>query len=165
MNAYSDDDDADCYDSDALAYSASHEDHHQSINQQGATNKIAPAYGGNTSWFAYEELIDEWIDMTNMDKEKQGPALKQRLYGEAAIYKSMLDRDKLKDPDNGVTYFKNELRSHFVKGAQSVFLWRFMQLFRFHRGQQDFLRWLGRLTVLRKRLRESWCDLLPDVTM
>jgi hypothetical protein len=85
------------------------------------------------------------------------------LGGEAAIYKSLLDRNALKDPNTGVDYFKRELRPHFVKGSQSVFFWRFFQLFKAHRGQQDFLRWIGRISVLRKRLGEAWMDLIDPI--
>ena len=86
-----------------------------------STPKIPPAYDGRTSWFAYEESIDDWIDITTLPPEKHGPSLKNRLYGDAAIYKPLLDRDLLCDPDDGVTYFKNAMRPHFVKGNQSVF--------------------------------------------
>ena len=87
-------------------------------------------------------------------------SLKNRLAGDAAIYKSLLERDRLRDPDHGVRYFKDTIRPHFVKGTQSVFLWRFFQFLRFYRGQQDLLRWIGRLSVVRKRLQDSWMDLL-----
>ena len=36
----------------------------------------------------------------------------------------------------------------------------FFQFLRFYRGQQDLLRWIGRLSVVRKRLQDSWMDLL-----
>ena len=130
---------------------------------QQVTTKIPPSFDGRSSWFAYEEAIDDWCDVTELDTDKQGPALRNRLDGEAAIYKSLLDRNALKDPNNGVDYFKRELRPHFVKGSQSVFLWRFFQLFKAHRGQQDFLRWIGRISVLRKRLAEAWMDLIDPV--
>ena len=90
----------------------------------GMTSKIPPMYDGKTSWFQYEELIDDWVDLTQLADDKQGPALKSRLTGEAATYKPLLDREKLKQAD-GVDYFKSVLREHFVKGAQNVFLWRF----------------------------------------
>ena len=31
------------------------------------------------------------------------------------------------DPNGGVDYFKNELRPHFVKGVEAVFIFRFYQ--------------------------------------
>ena len=67
---------------------------------------------------------------------------------------------------NGVTYFKATLRPHFVKGVQSVFLWRFFQIFRFNRGHQDMIKWIGKFAVQRKRVQESWMDLcdLYDLT-
>ena len=86
-----------------------------------STPKIPPAYDGRSSWFAYEESIDDWLDITILPPEKQGPSMKNRLYGDAAIYKPLLDRDLLNDPNNGILYFKNAMRPHFVKGNQSVF--------------------------------------------
>ena len=80
------------------------------------------------------------------------------------MYKPLLDRDLLRDPVNGVRYFKDTVRPHFVKGNQSVFLWRFYQFLRFYRGRQDLLRWIGRQSVVRKRLQDSWMDLLPSTT-
>ena len=35
------------------------------------------------------------------------------------------------------------------------------QLVRSQRGNQDFVKWIGRFTVQKKRLQESWMDLLP----
>ena len=128
-----------------------------------STPKIPPNFDGRASWFAYEEALDDWIDITTLDAEKIGPSLKNRLTGDAAVYKPLLDRDRLRDADNGVRYFKDTLRPHFVKGNQSVFLWRFFQFLRCYRGQSDLLRWIGRLSVVRKRLQDSWMDLLAVV--
>ena len=66
------------------------------------TPKIPPSFDGRSSWFAYEEAVDDWVDISTLDAEKQGPSLKNRLEGDAAIYKSLLDRDRLRDPDHGV---------------------------------------------------------------
>ena len=33
----------------------------------GITEKIPPLFDGSTSWFKYEELIDEWLDLTQME--------------------------------------------------------------------------------------------------
>ena len=98
-----------------------------------STPKIPPAYDGRSSWFAYEEAIDDWLDITTLAGDKHGPSLKNRLYGDAAIYKPLLDREQLNNEDHGVTYFKNTMRPHFVKGNQSVFLWRFYQFLRCNR--------------------------------
>jgi len=37
------------------------------------TTKIPPRYDGRTSWFAYEEAVDNWVDVTGLPKEKHGP--------------------------------------------------------------------------------------------
>ena len=44
------------------------------ITQQMAT-KGAPAYDGRTSFFAFE---DAWCDITELEPEKRGPALRNR---------------------------------------------------------------------------------------
>ena len=129
----------------------------------GTTSKIPPMYDGRTSWFKYEELIDDWIDLTTMDEAKHGPALKNRLTGDAEVYKTLFDRNLLKTTD-GVRHFKEVLRPHFVKGAQSVFLWRFLLLMRTNRAQTEFVKWIGKFTVMKKRLLECWMDLMPEHT-
>ena len=129
------------------------------------TTKIPPAYNGRSSWFAYEELIDEWVDLTTIADEKRGPNLKNRLVEDAQMYKPLLDRERLMDPDNGVQYFKDTLRPHFVKGKEHVFLWRFLLFFRSYRGNQDMTRWIGRFIITRKRLQDAWMDLFPEYNM
>ena len=31
------------------------------------TTKMAPSFGGRVSWFSYEEAIDDWCDITELD--------------------------------------------------------------------------------------------------
>ena len=128
---------------------------HNNPMHQVHTTKIPPAYAGTTSWFAFEEAVEDWLDVTELGAEKRGPALRNRLEGAAAIYKPLLDRDELKrattqEPNAGVRYFLKEMRPKFIKGSQSVFLWRFFAFFKAHRGHQDFHTWLSRLTVTKK---------------
>ena len=49
-----------------------------------STTKIPPQFTGRTSWFAYEEAIDDWCDITELDPQKRGPALKNNLVDIAA---------------------------------------------------------------------------------
>ena len=69
------------------------------------------------------ELIDDWLDLTVLEAEKRGPPLKNRLVGDAEMYKGLLDRESLRAAD-GVKYFRDALRPHF-KRAQSVSHWSF----------------------------------------
>ena len=131
---------------------------------QQVTTKVPPAYDGRSSWFAYEDAIDDWVDITELEPEKQGPALRNRLEGEAAIHKRLLDRDKLKDKVNGVKYFKSYLRPLFVKGASNVFLYRFQQFMTLHRGSSDMLRWITRFQLSRARMQEAWDDTYVPIT-
>ena len=74
-----------------------------------------------------------------------------------------LDRESLRDRNDGVDYLKNELRPHFVKGVEAVFIFRVYQLQRFYRGSQDLQRWIGISQVLRKRIIDAWMDTFhPD---
>ena len=117
----------------------------ENIGSLGMTSKIPPSFDGRTSWFQYEELIDDWLDLTTLDPDKHGPALKNRLSGDAIIYKQLMQRNLLKDPNQGVKHFKAVLRPHYVKGTQSVCLWRFFQFMRTHRGNTEFIKWIGRI--------------------
>ena len=82
--------------------------------------------------------------------------MKTRLVGEASIYKPLLDRERLRGPNEGVYYFKNGLRPHFVQGVETVFVFRFYQLQSIYRGSQDLQIWIGRLQVFRKRIIDAW---------
>ena len=60
---------------------------------QQMTTKVVPAYDGRTSFFAFEDAIDDWCDITELEAEKRGPALRNRLEGDAAQYKRLLDEN------------------------------------------------------------------------
>ncbi|CAE7244343.1 secG, partial [Symbiodinium microadriaticum] len=91
--------------------------------------KIAPAYGGTTSWLEYEQLIDGWCDITSVEETNGGPSLKTRLSGLATVQRKALDRCRFCSA-NGVKYFKTQMRPFSVKGEQYVFRWRFLGLFK-----------------------------------
>ncbi|OLP89146.1 Kinesin-like protein Klp59C [Symbiodinium microadriaticum] len=131
---------------------------------QQVTTNVPPSYDGRSSWFAYEDAIDDWCDITELDGDKRGPALRNRLEGEAAIHKRLLDRDRLKDPNNGVKYVKSFLRPLFVKGAANVFLYRFQQFMNLHRGNGDMLRWITRFQLSVQRMQEAWNDTYLPIT-
>ena len=48
----------------------------------GITTKISTLFDGSTSWFRYEELIEDWLDLTVREAGKLGPALKDTLVGD-----------------------------------------------------------------------------------
>ena len=124
------------------------------------TTKVAPAYDGRTSFFAFEDAIDDWCDITELEPEKRGPALRNRLEGEASQYKRLLNRELLREPNDGVNRF---LRPHFINGAQTVFLYRFMQFMKHNRGTMDLQKRMARSQLTGNRLIESWMDLSPDL--
>ena len=63
--------------------------------------KVILSYDGRSSWLAYEDAIDDWGDITILDDNKRGLALRNRLEG-------------LRDLNNGVKYLKNFLQPLFV---------------------------------------------------
>ena len=52
----------------------------------GITTKIPQLFDGSTSWFQYEELIEDWLDRAVLEETKRGQALKNRLVGDAEMY-------------------------------------------------------------------------------
>ena len=130
------------------------------------TTKVPPGFDGKTSWFAFEDAIDDWCDITELEAEKWGPALRNRLEGEASVFKRLLDREELRQPNGrGVEYFKRTLRPHFVKGAQTVFLYRFMRFMKNNRGNGDLMKWMTRFQIDGRRLEESWMDLCQELDL
>ena len=89
---------------------------------QQMTTKVAPAYDGRTSFFAFEDAIDDWCDITELEPEKRGPALRNRLEGEASQYKRLLNRELLRDPNEGAIYFLKILAAPFHQGSPNSVL-------------------------------------------
>ena len=148
-------------DDDNTAYAVNSNKHLNELQRlsafQQVTTKVPPSYDGRGSWFTYEDAIDDWCDITELEKEKQEPALRNRLEGDAAIYKRLLDRERLKDANTGVQYFKSFLRPLFVK------VYRFQQFMNIHRGNGDILRWMTRFQLSLQRMRDSWNDLYNPI--
>ena len=105
----------------ALAVTGKGSFSHWPSGQPTVTTKIPPSYDGSTLWFPYEEAVMEWNDLTELDKNKRGPALRSQLTGAAATYRHHIDRSLLV-LDDGVEYFLTTLRQLFVKGVNNVFL-------------------------------------------
>ena len=51
----------------------------ESCKWNESLRKISPLSDVSTSWFKYEELIDDWLDRTVLEAGKRGPGLKNRL--------------------------------------------------------------------------------------
>ena len=123
------------------------------------TTKIPPLVNGLPSWFKYEVQIDDWLALAVLEVSERGPALKNKLVGVAEMYTGLLDREPPTAHD-GVKFFKGTLRPHYVKGAQSIFLWRFYRFLRARRGNTQMVKWIVRFTHLLMRLKNAWIDML-----
>jgi hypothetical protein len=60
------------------------------------TAKVPPAYDGLSSFFAYEEYVEEWLLITTIEPDKQAPLLRFRLKGNALTVKRLLNQERLK---------------------------------------------------------------------
>ena len=119
-----------------------------------------------TSWFALKDAIDDWCDITELESEKWGPALRNRLEGEASVFKRLLDREELRQPNGrGVEYFKRTLRPTLCERSQTVFLYRFMRCMKNNRGNGDLMKWMTRFQIDERRLEESWMDSCPELDL
>ena len=75
--------------------------------------------------------------------------------------KGLLDRESLRVED-GVKNIRDTLRPPFHRrSAQSVFLWRLYQFTRARRGNIEMVKWIGKFSLLLKRLKGAWLDMLP----
>ena len=64
-------------------------DHHSTGIRM--TPKVPPTFDGQSSWFEFEDLIDDWMGITTLTPERLGPSLKNALVGAAEFYKNMLN--------------------------------------------------------------------------
>ena len=126
--------------------------------------KVPPTLDGTTSWLEYEDMIEDWLGITTLSPEKWGPSLKNALVGQAEFYKNMLDNQKLRDENNGVSHFKE------LQGDSKTLL-REGRLLHLHvevyvstpllANAMDFITWITRFEVAVRRLQTSWLDLTP----
>ena len=74
------------------------------------TPRIPLSCDGESYWFEFEDLIDDWVNITTLSAEKLGPSLKNALTGNAEYYKKMLDNEQLRNERNVMTYFKEAFK-------------------------------------------------------
>ncbi len=88
MDLYNEEEPNDDYESYAMRQRQPHGGSQLMMTAQ-VTTKVPPGLDGKTSWFAFEDAMDDWCDITELESEKWGPALRNRLEGEAAVYKKV----------------------------------------------------------------------------
>ena len=50
------------------------------------TPKVAPSFDGRIFWFAFEEAIDDWLDIATLAPDKWAPSLKRLDWSEMPAY-------------------------------------------------------------------------------
>ena len=139
----------------------------EALRGQKMTAKIAPGYDGRIPFYMYEEIVEEWLSITTLEKRLLGPNLRNRLTGAAASFKKLLNTEMLSDPEHGVEYFLTTLRPNFTKDAEHIFLWRFLRFIKKVRGDTDITLWIPSWEITFKYVTDAWMDLAPtcsDVT-
>ena len=106
---------------------------------QQVTRKVDPSYDGRTSFFAFGGAIDDWCDITELEPEKRGPdsCFEEQTRRRCICLQRLLNRELLRDPTDGVNYLKRFLRPRFIKGALTIFLYRFIQFMKHNKGTMD----------------------------
>ena len=122
------------------------------IQQEVESQRRFHLFDGSTSWFKYEELIDDWLDLTVLEAAKRGPALENRLVGDAELYERLPNCESLR-ADDGVKFFRDTLRPHFING--------FYQFTQMRRGHAEMVKWIGQFLLLLKRFKDYWMDMFP----
>ena len=87
----------------------------------GSRRRFHHFFDGSTSRFEYEELIDDWLDLTVLEGEKRGPALKNRVVGDAELHKGLLNRESLRAAD-AVKYFQRYFEVSLQRSSECVLL-------------------------------------------
>ena len=127
------------------------------MTQQMTTN-VAPAYDGRNQFLCLLKMqFDDWCDITELEPEKRGPALRNRLEGEASQYKRLLNRRVVERPKRWCELFQEILATSCHQGSPNsvLILYRFMQLIQYNRGPMDLQKWMTRFQLTGNRLIES----------
>ena len=124
------------------------------------TSKYAPIFDGTGSWFTFEDNVRGWEDISIHDKAKRGHHLKNELTGAALIFAKQLDTSQL-GTEEGVNYLLDYLRPKFIKGDNTIFLWRLTKLMGMKRGSSEFHGWIGKYSLQLQYLEQAWKSLLP----
>eukprot|EP00971_Amphidinium_carterae_P308733 6134837-Amphidinium_carterae.1 len=65
-------------------------------------------------WFQFEEAVEDWNDLAELEKAPGQNQLSNsalsRLEGTTQVFRNLLDKQKLKDPNTGVRHFLDVLR-------------------------------------------------------
>ena len=114
-HGYTEIDNIDIVDHEAFAMRRGNPQATNILMTQQMTTKVAPAHDGRTSFFAFQDAINDWCDITELETEKRSRTLRNRLERDASQHKRPLNREMLRDPVDGVNYRKRFLRPHFIK--------------------------------------------------
>ena len=117
-------------------------------------------------WFTYERQVKDWCLITIVDEDKRGPLLKTRLSGSVLVYAESLEPAKLCDKATGVQYLLDQLRPHYLRGAQPIFLHRFFKMLRSWKGSRSLSEWLPAIQLEYSKTVDAWMQIeeIPDRT-
>ena len=139
------------------AYRAESTDQWTAAN--GITMKIPPRFRGPTSWFKYEELIDDWILQCLKSRKTRTSTEEQTC--RRCRNAQRTSQSRISESRRWSQVFQGYVATQFQKRAQSVCLLGFYPFFRARRGDIEMVKWIGKFSLLLKRQRDAWMDMLP----
>ena len=135
---------------------------------------MPPLFDGNISYFSYEKAVFEWCAITTVEEDKRGVLLKHSMSGHALMWREFMeDSDLMKKGcfDNlrpgvteGVKILLSSVKTHMIKDAKSVYLFRLTQFHRLKRAHMDFYDWMLKFQLAVKRLKDAWMDLVDLIS-
>ena len=75
--------------------------------------------------------------------------------------RELLDNNLLRDPAEGVNYFKNTPKKYFLKGPTSVCLYRLLSFFNHRRRNSEFPIFISKFEILLRRPKAAENDPTP----
>ena len=123
----------------------------------GISVKIPPFFDGSTSWFKYDELIDDWLNLTQLEPGKRGPALKNSLLGDESMYKGLLERESLRSEDE-VQVFHGYFETPLHQRSSECFPLLILHFIRARGENMEMVKWIETCSLLIKLLKDSRMD-------
>ena len=92
-------------------------DHHSTGIRM--TPKVPPTFDGQSIWFEFEDLIDDWMGITTLTPERLGPSLKNALVGAAEFYKEHVEQYRFETPRKWRETSPGYTQTVLCEGSQS----------------------------------------------
>ena len=105
-------------------------------------NKIPPLFDGSTSWFACEELIEDWLDLTSARRNKTKTSTEESTCRRSRNVQGT--KPRISESNRWSKAFQEYVETSLLK---------------------KMVKWIGRISLSLQRLTDAWMDNLPMPSM